>query len=300
MFVADHHEAHDREKQPQHTSRHVVGAHSEPYGQTYQPVGAHAAQENRAPRQRYLRLRNIAGRFPPHFRRQHAGQNHHKIGEEERPCEIPHPHERPVARYFAPAVPAGERPRHQYGVVAREQLGSGEYHQYKPQREYRARQQALESGRFGRSGEPESRHQREQAAYGDVCAGQKCEYEGLAGRILQFVRRGASGQREDLFGGIDSGHKIRVEAAKVKNPPETAKKRGVLPGNRFFRLFLRRLKTHAPPPGRGRRLSPGCKQARFLPTPRREIFFRPSDRRKRGKNGVPVRKSCAPASDLSP
>lgn len=67
--------------------------------------------------------------------------------------------------------------------------------------------------------------------------------------------------------------KIRVEAAKVKNPPETAKKRGVLPGNRFFRLFLRRLKTHAPPPGRGRRLSPGCKQARFLPTPRREIFF---------------------------
>ena len=109
-----------------------------------------------------------------------------------------------------------------------------------------------------------------------------------------------NGQREDLFGGIDSGHKIRVEAAKVKNPPETAKKRGVLPGNRFFRLFLRRLKTHAPPPGRGRRLSPGCKQARFLPTPRREIFFRPSDRRKRGKNGVPVRKSCAPASDLSP
>ena len=237
MFVVDHHEAHDRKKQPYHTSRHVVGAHSEPYGQTYQPVGAHAAQENRAPRQRNLRLRNIAGRFPPHFRRQHAGQNHQKIGEEERPCEISQPHERPVARYFAPAVPAAERPRHQHGVVAREQLGSGEYHQYKPQREYRARQQTLESGRFGRSGKSESRHQREQAAYGDVCAGQKSEYEGLAGRILQFVRRGASGQREDLFGGIDSGHKIRVEAAKVKNPPETAKKRGVLPGNRFSRLF---------------------------------------------------------------
>ena len=33
-----------------------------------------------------VRLRNIAGRFPPHFRRQHAGQNHQKIGEEERPC----------------------------------------------------------------------------------------------------------------------------------------------------------------------------------------------------------------------
>ena len=45
--------------------------------------------------------------------------------------------------------------------------------QDEPQREYQPREQALQPGRFGRPGNPEPRHQREESAHGDVCAGQE-------------------------------------------------------------------------------------------------------------------------------
>lgn len=132
----------------------VVGTQPEPYREAYQPVGAHAAQEYRQPRHRNLGLRHVAGRFAPQLRREYAGQHHQEIGEEGRPDEIPRVYQPPVAQHLAPSVPAAQRPGYEHGVVAREELRPGEYHQDEPQREYQPREQALQPGASAAPGNP--------------------------------------------------------------------------------------------------------------------------------------------------
>ena len=195
MFVADRDEAHDGKPQAEDFAGRAARAHAEPHGQTYEPVCADAFQQYDVPRHGYFGQSDVPDRFVPRLRGRDSGQVDEKVGEQQRAGEIAEIDERPVACDGFPRIPAAERSRNQDGVVAREQLRSGQNDQNQPERKHGAREQLLQTRiAGGRLCEAVADEQRQRAAHGDVGSGQRGQYERFARSELRFGQGG-------LFGG---------------------------------------------------------------------------------------------------